>query len=229
MNARVRHFLAAALLLSSLCAAAQESKHTDAERLPALFKVITVVPERQEILGRSYSINRIGDGEGEWLPASVTYVGKNAKDHGTSMAITDLRLCKRPTERQICRDFVKAIDEPPAKLGTDITATRIEGAGYATVFLTRIAPASFEGTDASIAFLGSDSQDPPHGQLVLYLYARKGTTLIQLTMPVAECVFLQAPNESDEDYYRHHCLTKAIREKATANAANLTELFRIKR
>jgi hypothetical protein len=229
MKAQAHHFLAAALLLARLCAGAEESNPAGADRLPALFNVITVVPERQEMLTRSYSINHDGDGEGGWLPASVSYVGKNAKDYGTSMAITDLRLCKRPTEKKICRDFVKAIDEPPPKQGADITLTRIEGAGYATVFLTRIAPVSFEGTDASIAFLGSDSQDPPHGQLVVYLYAKEGTNLIQLARPVGECVFLQAPNESDEAYYRHHCLTNAIREKATATAANLTELFRIKR
>jgi hypothetical protein len=178
---------------------------------------------------RCYSINHDADGEGGWLPASVSYFRKNAKDYGTSMAITDLRLCKRPAEKQICRDFVKTIDEPPTKLGAEITATRIGGAGYTTVFLTRIAPVTLEGTDASITFLGSDSQDPPHGQLVVYLYAKKGTNLIQLTMPVAECAFVQAPSESDEAYYRHHCLTDAIREKATATAANLTELFRIKR
>ncbi len=145
------------------------------------------------------------------------------------MTVTDLRLCKRPVEKEICRAFAGMIAHAPPALGTDITGTRIGGSDYRTVFLAPAGPLEYPGVDRLRVFLGVDSQDLPLGYLTLYVYAKKGSSLIQLTTRVGECSALAKPNESDVAYYRRNCVSKQILQKAKSKGKELTELFRLER
>lgn len=200
-----------------------------AEKPPALFDSIKTAPENETSFTPTFSVNHDGDGEGEELPASIIYSKKDSDDFGTSMTVTDFSLCKRPVEKKICQAFVKMISDAPPTLGADVTETRIGGAGYGTVFLARVDSVILDGVDSSTAFIGSDSQDPPLGQIVLYVYAKKGTNLIQLSAPVDQCAAEPKPNESDISYYKRCCVSETILKKANAEGKKLTELFRLKR
>ena len=199
-----------------------------AAALPALFKGIKTAPASMESLRRSFIVNHDGDGEGEDLPATIQYYLKDKKEFGTFMAITNRGLCNRPAEKEICASFVRMISDAPPAMGTDISGTRIGGAGYGTVYLAPLHGFSFAGADAFTAFLGSDSQDPPLGDLVVYVYAQKGSDLIQLATRVASCNAPVQTGQNDVEYYRRHCLGKAVIEKAEAGGRKLADLFRIK-
>ena len=193
---------------------------------PAEFSRITTEPANTRDLYPFYSLNQDGDGEGEELPSSISYLQKNVKDFGTSMTVTDLGLCRRPLEAQICRSFTTMITANRPSLGTEITASRIGGAGYVTIFLAPITAGQFPGVDQSTAFLGLDSQDTPQGEIVVYIYGQKGTNLIQLTTPVTRCTAQLQPNESDISFYQR-CISPTLLSEAQTKAQQLTTLFRL--
>ncbi len=194
---------------------------------PALFNCIQTIPANQESLTVNFMVNRDGDGIGEDLPSAIIYYKKNSKDYLTSMTVTDLSLSKRPIEKKICQSFIEMITTRTPILGTDISSTRIGGSDFVTVFLAKIDSVKIDGVDRSIVFIGANSQDPPGCEIVLYIYAMKGTNLIQLSAPVAVCSEQVAPNQSDISYYKRFCVTANILKKAEFRGKMLTELFRL--
>lgn len=199
-----------------------------AEKRPAQFGSITTAPANEAGLTPTFIVNRDGDGEGEELPSSIMYLKKNSKEYGTYMTVTDLSLCKRPLEKKICQSFMKMISEASPALGAEITGTRIGGAGYVTAFLTRVDSVTLAGVDSQVTFLGGDSQDPPYSDIVLYIYAKKGTNLIQLATPIGQLTARPKPKESEKAYYKRFQVSEAMLEKAKAKGKALTELFRLK-
>lgn len=193
---------------------------------PALFDRIKTAPASSKDLTPYYSVNKDGDGLGEELPSSIIYFKKGSKEYSTSMTVTDISLCKRPIESKICQAFIKTITKTSPPLGTDISNTRIGGADYVTVFLTTINPVELSGVDNAMAFISIDTQDPPLGDIVIYIYAKKGTNLIQLTTHVEECPAHLKPNESDISFYKR-CVSKKIIADANAEANRLIKLFKL--
>lgn len=173
-------------------------------------------------------VSEEGDGEGEELPPQRLFF-LDKKDLFTSMTVTDRRVCVRKEEKAICQAFEAIVDGKLPKLGAEVTGTRIGGAGYVTKFLTVLPGVEYPGVDKVVAFLGSDSQDPPMGNLALYLYARKGTGLVQLTTKVGECPALPKKGESDAAYYRRTCLNEKNVQAAKEKAKELTARFRLLR
>jgi len=229
MTARTQRLaILGVLALSAVVAAAGPDAQAPGSP-PAPFDIITTAPANRARLEASFVENHDGDGEGEEQPSSVSYYRKAARDFDTSMTVTDLRLCNRPLEKEICRTFVRTISDAPPELGTDVTETRIGGSGYRTVFLAPVGPLEYPGVDRLTAFLGVDSQALPLGDLVLYVYARKGSALIQLTAKVGESRTLAKPNESDVAYYRRCCVSRRILQEAKSKGQELTELFRLER
>lgn len=194
-----------------------------------LFNVIKTVPANKDNFSEYFIINKYGDGLGEEMPSSIMYFKKNTKDYFTSMAITDLNICNRPIEKNICRSFLKMISNSSPSLGTNITKTRIGGSGYGTIFLKKVESVKFEGVDNFIAFIGADSQDPPSSDIVLYIYAKKGTNLIQLCTPVDKCIAHEETNQSDISFYKQYCVNEKILNDAKSKGKMLTELFRLKK
>lgn len=219
-------FLMVSLFLS--CEVRAGGPDSSADRPPAPLDVITTVPLNPGTFRRHFIVNHDGDGIGEEQPSSILYV-KKGKDLRTSMTVTDLLLCKRPSEQDICRAFDRMISASRPPLGTDVTLTRIGGSNYRTVFLAGVDSVDYTGVDRFTAFLGGDSQDLPLSDLVVYVYAKKGSSLVQLSASVARCNALVKPGESDVAYYRRNCVSPAILEKASSRAKELTELFRLER
>jgi hypothetical protein len=217
------------LITLSSVAVAADRKPQAPERPPAPLDIITTAPANRASLKVHFIENHDGDGEGEEQPSSIMYSTGIKANLGTSMTVTDLRICKRPAEKEICQAFAKMISHAPPALGTDITETRIGGSDYRTVFLAPVASLEYPGVDGFKAFLGVDSQDLPLGYLVLYVYAKKGSSLIQLNTKVGECSALVKPNESDVAYYRRNCVSNQILQKAKSKGKDLTELFRLER
>jgi hypothetical protein len=162
------------------------------------------------------------------------------------MAVTDLSLCRRPSERAICSAFRAVIAGPLPVLGEDLTDSRIGGVGYRTVFLARVEGVKFAGVDSVVAWLGADSQDPPASEVVLYVYAQRGSNLLQLSGPVGRCAtpvpesfWKDSPQEADtamareklrrrdDAYYRSACVTPEILRRADATGKRLADLFRL--
>jgi len=199
-----------------------------AEKRPAQFKSITTAPANEASLTSMFMVNRDGDGEGEELPSSIMYFKKDSKEYGTYMTVTDLSLCRRPLEKKICQSFMKMIAGAPPPPGTEVTGTRIGGAGYVSAFLARVDSIALEGVDSQVAFLAGDSQDPPYGEIVLYIYAKKGTNLIQLAMPIGQLTAMPKPKESEEAYYKRFQVGEDMLEKAKAKGEALAGLFRLK-
>ena len=196
--------------------------------IPALFKVITVAPAHPERLEALYTENHDGDGEGEELPASVMYVKAGSKEYGTFLTITDSSLCKRPLEKQICQAFSRMVSDGPPAVGADVTGTRIGGSGYTTAFMAKVSSLKLAGVDSSIAFLGADSQDPPRSAVVLYVYAKRGSNLIQLVAPVGKCTGAAPKGTSDAAYYRA-CVDAKRLAKAEEVGKQVFELFALAR
>jgi len=233
LTVRLRRRVLTAVAASLFCLAAGVSsiavfagEDAAPEQRPPLFDVVTVAPAVSVGMHVSYEINHDGDGEGEELPPSVVYSHEDAPQQWSTMAITDRSLCRRKDERAICSDFAALIAHPPA-LDKEVSATRIFGSGYVSTFLVRVDGVHIDGVDAQVAFLAGDSQDPPYSELVLYLYARKGTQLIQLYTNVGKCNPLKEEGESDVAYYRRNCLSAATLEKARARGRRLVEMFRL--
>lgn len=91
-----------------------ESEASDLEttaKRPAIFDSIKTAPTNSLNLTPYYSVNQDGDGLGEELPSSIMYFKKGSKEYSTSMTITDLSLCKRPLEAEICQSFINTIVE----------------------------------------------------------------------------------------------------------------------
>lgn len=199
-----------------------------AEKKPAEFESIHVAPANTENLRQEFELTDPDDEMEGAQPPSIAYYIKNTKDYTTSMAVTDLSLCKTSDQKSTCESFNKMIAGEAPSIGTDITETRIEGQDYGTVFLAPVASVKYDGVDQFKAFIGGDSQDPPYSNVVLYVYARKGTNLIQLTAPVAECNQQPGSNQTDVSYYKQFCVTPAILEKAKAAGNKLADLFKLK-
>lgn len=198
----------------------------NAER-PAMFDSVITAPANSADLYPDYSVNQDGDGLGEELPSSIMYFKKGSKEYSTSMTVTDLSLCKRAIETKICQSFVKTITEKPPRLGTDISNTRIGGAGSETVYLTPIESVAFDGVDIATAFIAINTQDPPLGEIALYIYAKRGTNLIELRTPVKNSAGRVNPAESDISFYQR-CVSKQVIAEANSKAKQLTALFKLK-
>lgn len=199
-----------------------------AGKLPAEFDCITVAPANKAALDVHVDMHPEEDEICTEQPPTVSYFEKNTKTYATSMTVTDLSLCKKPDQKETCDAFVKMIAGAPPAMGEDITGSRIGGCDFTTAYLAKIDSVKLEGVDSFSAFLGGDSQDPPMSQIVLYVYAKKGTNLIQLDIPVDECKALPDPNESEFSYYKRRCVTQAVLEKARAQSRVLVDLFRWK-
>jgi len=202
------------------------SESDKAAQRPAIFGRVITAPTNSTDLYPYYSVNQDGDGLGEELPSSIMYFKKGSKEYSTSMTVTDLSLCKRPIETKICQSFVNTITEKPPRLGTDISDTRIGGAGSVTVYLTPIEAVAFDGVDIATAFIAINTQDPPLGEIALYIYARKGTNLIELRTPVKNCAGQLKPDESDVSFYQR-CVSKHVIAEARSKAKELTKLFKL--
>lgn len=229
MKPVLRRLAITCLITLSSVAVAAKPKLKAPERPPAPLDIITTAPANRANLKIHFIENHDGDGLGEEMPSSIMYFTGIKEDLGTSMTVTDLRICKRPAEKEICQAFAKMTSGAPLALGTDVTETRIGGSDYRTVYLAPVAPIDYPGVDRFTAFLGVDSQDLPLGYLVLYVYAKKGTSLIELTTKVGECTALAKPNESDIAYYKRNCVSKETVQKAKTKGKTLTELFRLER
>jgi len=208
--------------LSALAVDDNEISATERSQL----SVITTKPADTRNLTIAISVNHDGDGEGEELPPSIAYFVKDSKDYATSMTVTDTSLCKRPVEQQICRTFT-AFSKARHAVGDEISDARIGGSGFVTLFLTRLESKKIAGFDASIAFLGIDTQDPPRGDVVLYVFATRRTNLIQLAAPVGQCLALKDERQSDVSYLKTSCLSKAVLQNAATKLSELTDLFRV--
>ncbi len=162
------------------------------------------------------------------MPSTIDYSLKGSHDYGTFMSVTDLSLCRRPAQRATCESFGKMISAAPPPLGAEVTGSRIGGSGYATFYIARVDGVKLEGVDAATAFVGGDTQDPPAGSsLSLYIYARRGSNLIQLTTGIGRCTGTPRPKEKDAAYYRRACANRTVLAKATAEGKRLVELFRL--
>ncbi len=184
--------------------------------------------------------------EGSEMPPVIYYDQARTKDFGTFLAVTDLSLCQRPSEREICAAFRQMISGPLPATGDDVSNSRIGGVGYATIFIARVDGVQLAGVDRMVAFLGGDTQDGPVTRVVLYIYAQRGSNLLQLTTPAGDCHgavpdrFRQAPApgatpipeakvRAEEDaYYRRACRNEATLRQARAAGSRLVELFRLK-
>jgi hypothetical protein len=225
--ARVLAFTLALVLLAPGARAA-DARKAPQEKVPQPLELITAAPADPG-LKRVFLVNQGGDSEreeGAELPSSIMY-SLDDKDFGTFMAVTDQRLCKRPSEKEICKAFVGLIAGPPPQLGKEVTGTRIGGSGYGTVYLKQISGINYLGVDRFTAFLGADSQDPPLSGLNLYIYAQKGTNLIQISVSVGKCAKPVKRGEKDEAYYRRSCVSDVILEKAMAAGKMAAERFRL--
>ncbi len=95
-----------------------------------------------------------------------------------------------------------------------------------TVFLTNIESVKLDGVDIAKAFIGLTTQDPPRGEIVLFIYAKKGTNLIEFRTPVKECAGQVTLHESDVSFYQR-CVSKLVIAEASSKAKQLTKLFKL--
>ncbi|HVR08318.1 MAG TPA: hypothetical protein VMW75_09740 [Thermoanaerobaculia bacterium] len=222
--------LAFAFLLCSPASgpAATQDKPQVTTPPPAAVAVINTAPADHQRFTASFSSSNEEDEDGN-QPPTIDYFQKGSRDDGTFMAVTDLSLCRRPSQRATCQSFGKMISAAPPPLGTDITDSRIGGGGYATIFFARVDEVALDGVDAATAFIGGDTQDPPAASATLYIYARRGSNLIQLTTKAGRCTALPRPKEKDVSYYRRACVNRTVLAKASAAGRRLVELFRLAR
>lgn len=218
-------------LASLLCALASgppatQGKPRDATPTPAAFPAIKTAPADHRHLSPRLFVHDEGDEGGE-MPTTIDYFQTGSRDYGTFMSVTDLSLCRRPSERAICESFRRMISAAAPPLGADVTETRIGGSGYRTVYLARIDGVKLAGVDAATAFLGGDTQDPPAVSLSIYIYARRGSNLIQVTTGVGHCTAPPRPNEKDAAYYRRACADPTVLARSSTAGKRLVELFRL--
>jgi hypothetical protein len=216
------------------------------QAIPKALSAIKTAPAEMGHLERIVDAERNLEDEGSERPPVIYYDQARPKDLGTFMAVTDLSLCQRPSEREICAAFRKMISGPLPAVGDDISNSRIGGVGYATIFLARVDGVQLAGVDRMVAFIGGDTQDGPVTQVVLYIYAQSGSNLLQLVTSAGHCHgrvpdrFLQEPApgakptpeakvRAEEDaYYRRACMNEATLRQARAAGSRLVELFRLK-
>lgn len=218
-------------LASLLCALASglapaQDKPRDTTPAPAAFAAVKAAPADLRHLSPIFTVNKEEDEGGE-MPDTIDYYQTGSHDYGTFMSVTDLSLCRRSAQRATCKSFRKMISAAPPPLGAEVTATRIGGSGYATFYLARVDGVKLAGVDAVTAFLGGDTQDPPAGSVHLYIYAQRGSNLIQMTTGVGRCTAPPRPNEKDAAYYRRACANPSVLAKASAAGKRLVELFRL--
>lgn len=223
MTCFLRGLLLAACSLP-LSAVAVEEEISAAER--SQLEVITTKPADARLFTVDTSVNHDGDGEGEEMPPSIGYFLKGSKDYTTSMTVTDTSLCKRPAEQQICKAF-RGFSEVRHALGDEISYTRIGGSGFVTIFLARLDSKKIAGFDSSVAFLAVNTQDPPRGDVVLYVFATRRTNLIQLAAPVGTCLALQDERQNDVSYLETSCMSQSLLQSAATKLTALTGLFRV--
>jgi hypothetical protein len=211
---------------SSPAAAAQEV----AAPVPPQMRVITVAPADPG-LRKSVDVNGPEDEneEGGDMPSAIYYYG-SAKDDMSFLAITDESLCRRPSEVAVCAAFHRILSGPPPDLGTEVTGSRIGGAGYGSTFLARLDNLNLPGADRSVAFLAADSQDPPWSGLAVYIYAQRGGNLIELYAGAGNCS--APPRDSDtrdpRPYFRRSCVNRETLAAARAAGQRLLQKFRLK-
>lgn len=216
------------------------------QTVPKAPSAIKTAPADMGPLERIVDIERNPEDEGSERPPAIYYEPARTKDHATFMVVTDLSLCQRPSEREMCAAFRKMISGALPAVGDDISNSRIGGVGYATIFLARVNGVQLAGVDRMVAFIGGDTQDGPVTQVVLYIYAQRGSNLLQLVTPAGDCHgrvpdrFWQAPASgaapipeakvrAEEDaYYRRACMNEATLAQARAAGSRLVELFRLK-
>jgi hypothetical protein len=222
--------LAFAFLLCSLASgpAATQDKPQVTTLPPAAVAVIKTAPADHQRFTASFSNSNEEDEDGN-QPSTIYYYQKGSRDYWTFMSVTDLSLCRRPSQRATCKSFDRMISAAPPPLGTDVTDSRIGGGGYATIFFARVDEVTLDGVDAATAFIGGDTQDPPAASVTLYIYARRGSNLIQMTTKAGRCTALPKPNEKDAAYYRRACVNRTVLAKANAAGKRLVELFRLAR
>jgi hypothetical protein len=213
--------------------------------LPPTLAAIKTAPADAERFTRTFD-DQLGDpgDEGSEMPLAVYY--SLPSDVGTFMAVTDLSLCKRPSEREICSAFRAIVEGRPPALGAEVTTSRIGGAGYISVFLARLDGVKLAGADSQAVFLAGDTQDPPGVGLAIYIYAQRGSNLIELSTRVGNCDFPapeslpwtpadgkggsraeQKQRERVNAYYRQACVSPKIVAKARAAADQLAQSFRL--
>ena len=192
-----------------------------------MFASVQAEPVDKQNFKVHYNIPKEGD-IGSEQPPTILYYPKDSKGYVEGMAVTDLSLCKTNDQKTTCQLFLKMLSQRPWDIGTDVTDTRISGSDYRTAFLETIDSVQVSNVDSFVAFIGADSQDPPSSEIVLYVYAQKGTNLIQLTIPVSNCKQPVAPGISDASFYKRYCVTSAIMDKADAKGKTLTDVFRLK-
>jgi hypothetical protein len=204
----------------------QDASDTSAPR-PALFDPVVTAPANVAALRHSYMINKDGDGLGEELPSSVAYLRKDDQDFSMLMTVTDLSLCIRPLESDICRSFVGLIAGDYPSLGADITETRIGSYGAVNYYLAPVDVPTMKGVDSSRTFLVLTTQDPPRGGLLVLVYAKKGTNIIELSATLEDCDRPVEPGET-ETAFLASCASPRVRAAAVTKAQELVSLFAIR-
>lgn len=137
------------------------------------------------------------------------------------------------------------ISGPRPAMGTDITGSRLENSGAATIYLAPVTGVKLAGVDAMVAFLGGDTQSDPPVDPALYIYARRGSSLLELHAPLGPCEF-PVPKEFWEGradgktlvteaqvreatnaYYRRSCATPKMLAKARTAAERLAKVYAV--
>lgn len=95
-----------------------------------------------------------------------------------------------------------------------------------TVFLTSIEADKLDGVDIAKTFIGITTQDPPHGEIVLFIYAKNGTNLIEFRTPVKKCAEQVKLNESDVSFYQR-CVSNHVITEASSKAKQLIKFFKL--
>src|SRR5581483_5193941 len=131
---------------------------------------------------------------------------------------------------------------PRPAMGDYVTDSRIEDNGAATVYLAPLEGAKLAGVDRMTAFVGGVTQDAPLVEPYVYVYAQRGTNLLELSASLGACEFkvphsfYEDPGRErseaeqrrrENDYYRRACVTPKVLARARAAAQHLAELFRL--
>jgi hypothetical protein len=227
-------------LLASLAAAAHGASE---KALPPELARIQTVPASMARLSRSADIVREEGDDDADMPISVYY--RPVHDDGSFMVVTDESLCKKPATREICDAFGSMLRGERPAFGDDVTQSRIGGSDYATIYLVPVDGVQLAGVDATMAFLGGDTQSDPPIDPVVYIYARRGTNLVQMVAPLGPCEVplpddfwaeppAGKPARSDAQfrrdtlaYYRRACASPSMVAKARTAGRALAETYRL--
>src|SRR5579862_410005 len=143
--------------------------------------------------------------------------------------------------------FLQMISGPRPVVDADVTISRLDDSGAATVYLAPVTGVKLAGVDRMVAFLGGDTQSDPPVEPALYIYAQRGSGLLELHAPLGHCEF-PVPEEywesswhgkplrteadhlaATNDYYRHACFTPRILARARAVGKHLAMVYALAR